>query len=90
MNRNSIFKAGEGAGKSGSFFFFSYDNKFLIKTLGSKEKSILMKNLDKYLDHIKKSKNKSLLCRIYGLYTIKTMDMFVPLDIVVMQNTSIF
>ena len=32
-NRKMIFKAGEGAGASGSFFFFSFDNKFLIKTL---------------------------------------------------------
>jgi hypothetical protein len=32
-NREMIFKAGEGSGKSGSFFFFSKDNKFLIKTL---------------------------------------------------------
>ena len=32
-NRKMIFKAGEGAGASGSFFFFSYDNKFIIKTL---------------------------------------------------------
>lgn len=32
-NRNMVFKAGEGAGLSGSFFFFSHDSKFLIKTL---------------------------------------------------------
>lgn len=32
-NKSSIFKAGEGAGMSGSFFFFSSDNRFLIKTL---------------------------------------------------------
>ena len=32
-NRKMIFKAGEGAGASGSFFFFSHDNKFIIKTL---------------------------------------------------------
>jgi 1-phosphatidylinositol-4-phosphate 5-kinase len=25
-NRNMVFRAGEGAGKSGSFFFFSHDN----------------------------------------------------------------
>jgi len=25
-NRDSIFKAGQGAGKSGSFFFFSFDS----------------------------------------------------------------
>ena len=83
-----IFKAGEGAGKSGSFFFFSYDNKFLIKTLGSNEKKLLMENLKDYINHIKKSKNQSLICRIYGLFTIKTNGTFVPLDIVVMQNTT--
>lgn len=32
-NRKAVFRAGEGVGQSGSFFFFSYDNKFLIKTL---------------------------------------------------------
>lgn len=33
QNREMIFKAGEGSGSSGSFFFFSKDNKFLIKTI---------------------------------------------------------
>jgi hypothetical protein len=37
-NRKMIFKAGQGAGKSGSFFFFSHDNRFLIKTLQGNEK----------------------------------------------------
>jgi 1-phosphatidylinositol-4-phosphate 5-kinase len=37
-NRNCVFRAGEGAGKSGSFFFFTQDNRFLIKTLKGKEK----------------------------------------------------
>jgi len=32
-NCKMIFKAGEGAGSSGSFFFFSHDNRFIIKTL---------------------------------------------------------
>jgi hypothetical protein len=32
-NREMIFKAGESTGKSGSFFLFSKDNQFLIKTL---------------------------------------------------------
>jgi len=32
-NRNQVFQAGEGSGASGSFFFFSYDKRFLIKTL---------------------------------------------------------
>ena len=48
-NRRMIFKAGEGAGASGSFFFFSHDNKFLIKTLQGKERKILQGMLDKYI-----------------------------------------
>ena len=42
--------------------------------------------LDDYIDHIQKTKNKSLLARIYGIFTIKT-DYFSPLDVIVMQNT---
>ena len=32
-NRDSVFKAGESQGKSGSFFFFSHDKNFIIKTM---------------------------------------------------------
>ena len=42
QNRQNVFKAGEGGGKSGSFFFFSHDNRFIIKTLRGKEKKILL------------------------------------------------
>jgi 1-phosphatidylinositol-4-phosphate 5-kinase len=87
-NRNMVFKAGEGAGQSGSFFFFSHDNQFLIKTLRGNEKKQMLDMLDDYIDHIRKTKNKSLLARIYGIFTFKT-NYFDPLDIIVMQNTSV-
>lgn len=32
-NRKMVFKAGESQGKSGSFFFFSKDQRFIIKTM---------------------------------------------------------
>lgn len=51
-NRGMVFKAGQGAGKSGSFFFFSHDNKFIIKTLRYKEKQVLVNMLDAYINHI--------------------------------------
>ena len=41
-NRNMIFQAGEGAGNSGSFFFFSKDNKLLIKTINKNEKDVFI------------------------------------------------
>ena len=37
FNLEQVFKAGEGAGKSGSFFFFSHDKKFIIKTMTDEE-----------------------------------------------------
>ena len=67
-----VFKAGEGAGASGSFFFFSHDNRFLIKTLLSEEKQKMLAMLDDYVQHIKLSGNQSLIARIYGIFTIKT------------------
>lgn len=37
LNRDMVFKAGESQGKSGSFFFFSHDKKFIIKTMTSSD-----------------------------------------------------
>ena len=42
--------------------------------------------LNDYIQHIRETNNKSLLARIYGIYTIQT-NMFAPLDVIVMQNT---
>ena len=36
-NIEKIKKAGESQGKSGSFFFFSHDSKFIIKTMNDGE-----------------------------------------------------
>ena len=85
-NRRMVFKAGQGAGASGSFFFFSHDGKFLIKTLAGFEKILLLDMLDDYIRHIRSTDNKSLLARIYGVFTIKN-NYFADLDVIVMQNT---
>jgi 1-phosphatidylinositol-4-phosphate 5-kinase len=85
-NNKMVFKAGQGAGKSGSFFFFSYDNKFLIKTMKSSERKLMLGMLDDYIKHIKSLGNRSLLARIYGIFTIKS-NYYTEVDIIVMQNT---
>lgn len=87
-NRRAIFKAGESSGKSGSFFFFSADNKFLIKTISVKERKELIKLLDPLIDHFNQTQGCSLLARIYGLFTLKSR-VFSPVDIILMQNTSV-
>ena len=37
LNKKQVFSAGEGSGKSGSFFFFSHDKQFIIKTMKEAE-----------------------------------------------------
>ena len=36
-NQSNVFKAGEASGASGSFFFFSMDKKFIVKTMTTEE-----------------------------------------------------
>lgn len=48
-NVRKIKGAGEGAGKSGSFFFYSADSQFLIKTMSSGDKEALLKMIDDYV-----------------------------------------
>jgi len=81
-----IFKANQGEGKSGSFFFHSNDRKFIIKTLKGKEKVILLNMLDDLFEHFRNNKG-SLLTRIYGIFTIKSQ-YFDPVDLIIMRNTA--
>jgi len=41
FNRDMIFKAGESAGRSGSFFFFSHDGKYINHSHVRKPESVL-------------------------------------------------
>jgi len=86
-NITNIFKSGQGAGRSGSFFFFSRDNKYIIKTMRGTEKKVLLGMLGDLVEHFKATENKSLLARIYGVYTVKS-DVFESVDIIVMENTA--
>jgi len=82
-NMCNIFKSGEGAGKSGSFFFFSSDNKFIIKTMRGNEKWVLLNMLDDMTLHLESGSNKSLLARIYGVFSINASN-FHSVDIIIM------
>lgn len=89
VNRENIMSIKESEGKSGSFFFFSDDQKFLIKTITSTElETILGDFIKNYYEHIK-SNPESLLARIYGVYTIKIRGVN-EIHIILMQNLQIF
>mmetsp|Transcript_33736 Transcript_33736/g.32773 ORF Transcript_33736/g.32773 Transcript_33736/m.32773 type:complete len:113 (+) Transcript_33736:517-855(+) len=80
-----VFKAGESQGKSGSFFFFSKDRKFLIKTMTSSEFSAFKSLFPYYYKHIGRN-IKSLLARIYGIFTVKMEDL-APVHFILMGNS---
>lgn len=52
----NAFKGLESAGKSGSFFFATGDNKFFVKTIPEREFVVAVETLKTYLDFLN-SKN---------------------------------
>ena len=61
-----------GGGKSPSFFFFTDDKKFMIKTLKKSEKEILLQKgfLEDYFSYLIKNPD-SLLMKIFGIFELE-------------------
>ncbi|KAI7888178.1 uncharacterized protein EV154DRAFT_539451 [Mucor mucedo] len=57
-------------GKSGSFFYYSKDYRFIIKTIHYTEHKFMRKILKEYHQHISEN-TSTLLCRYYGLHRVK-------------------
>lgn len=85
-NQTNLFKAGEASGASGSFFFFSNDKRFIVKTMTNSEKEFfLTKVVRSYFSHLKENPT-SLLARIYGVYTVKIKGLC-PVHLMLMAHT---
>lgn len=85
VNKQSVFRAGEGSGKSGSFFFFSADQNFIIKTMTNSDFKAFQRIQKAYFTRVCTDKH-SLLARIYGIYSVMMEDKE-PVTLVVMGNT---
>ena len=71
LPKNNKTGLSKSQGKSGSFFISTDDNKYMIKSLKSDEIDLIRNGfLTKYIQHIDFTKNKSLLCRLYGMFNI--------------------
>ncbi|KAL6927672.1 hypothetical protein ACO0SA_004295 [Hanseniaspora valbyensis] len=57
-------------GKSGSFFYYSPDNKYIIKTIRKPEHKHLRNHLKQYYEHCE-GNPETLLSQFYGLYRMK-------------------
>jgi 1-phosphatidylinositol-4-phosphate 5-kinase len=76
----------EGSGKSASFFFFTENKQFVIKTLKDEELDLLARKglLERYYTYLK-NHPKSMLARFYGIFTIKIKFMK-PINVIIMDN----
>ena len=83
-NKSAIEKMSESKGKSGSFFFYSHDRKFIIKTISDYERKTLLNVLHDYFNYIKQHET-SLITKIYGLYTLVIKNTS-SVHIILMQN----
>lgn len=65
-----LFTESESEGKSGSYFLYSNDGKYLLKVIERYEHKSLRKILKSYYGHMLSNK-ESLLPRYYGMHKIK-------------------
>ncbi|KAI4339101.1 hypothetical protein MLD38_024076 [Melastoma candidum] len=57
-------------GKSGSFFYLTNDDRYMIKTLKKAEVKVLLRMLPTYYKHVRKYQN-TLLTKFFGLHCVK-------------------
>ncbi|CAL5040689.1 unnamed protein product [Urochloa decumbens] len=57
-------------GKSGSVFFLSQDDRFMIKTLRKSEVQVLLRMLPEYYYHVRTYEN-TLITKFFGLHRVK-------------------
>merc|ERR1719213_294473 len=57
-------------GKSGAFFYYTADGKYMMKTVTPKEQQLLKRMLKRYYDHIEKNKG-TLITRFLGLHCLR-------------------
>lgn len=65
-----IMKKNFSEGASGSFFYFTVDQLYMVKTLSEREFQFLLQLLPSYTRYMRENGN-SLICRFYGLYSIQ-------------------
>jgi len=86
-NYSRILKSGNAAqgGRSGEFFFFSNDNKLIIKTVSTEEMKVLLGILPRFSRHFQINP-KSIIAKIYAAYTFEVDDPYEKYHLILMKN----
>jgi 1-phosphatidylinositol-4-phosphate 5-kinase len=67
---NDALRELSSPGKSGSFFYLTQDDRFMIKTVKKSEVKVLLRMLPSYYKHVCQYEN-SLVTRFYGVHCVK-------------------
>lgn len=71
------------SGKSGSFFYYSYDNRYVLKTISAAEFEFFKSILEDYYLYMRFNSN-TLIQRFFGLHTMVFND--IKMHFVIMNN----
>ncbi len=71
--------------KSGQFFFYSHDGKYMIKTQSREECRLLRKIMPDYVKHLTENPD-SLLVRFYGMHRVKMKNLQSKTYFVIMSS----
>ncbi|KAL5570258.1 hypothetical protein UlMin_026833 [Ulmus minor] len=67
---NDALRELSSPGKSGSFFYLTYDDRYMIKTIKKAEVKVLLRMLPAYYKHVRAFEN-TLVTKFYGLHCVK-------------------
>ncbi|KAL0379810.1 UNVERIFIED_CONTAM: Phosphatidylinositol 4-phosphate 5-kinase [Sesamum angustifolium] len=67
---NDALRELSSPGKSGSFFYLTNDDKYMIKTMKKSEAKVLIRMLSAYYNHVRACEN-TLVTKFYGLHCVK-------------------
>ncbi|CAN6719024.1 hypothetical protein ACFX13_014765 [Malus domestica] len=69
---NDALRELSSPGKSGSFFYLTNDDRYMIKTMKKAEVKVLIRMLSAYYNHVRAYEN-TLVTKFYGLHCVKLM-----------------
>ncbi|XP_038680291.1 phosphatidylinositol 4-phosphate 5-kinase 6-like [Tripterygium wilfordii] len=67
---NDALRELSSPGKSGSFFYLTHDDRYMIKTIKKAEVKVLIRMLPAYYNHVRAFEN-TLVTKFYGLHCVK-------------------
>ncbi|XP_023731602.1 phosphatidylinositol 4-phosphate 5-kinase 6 [Lactuca sativa] len=70
MCGNDSLRELSSPGKSGSFFYLSYDDRYMIKTIKKAEVKVILRMLSAYFNHFRQYEN-TLLTKFFGLHCVR-------------------